>query len=279
MPAYTIRVWTPSGWKPFSRPDDMVVRFSVEGNVGKIRIQWKVDGFNVISHYSGNLFLITVSCNGGNTEQCFLAQSAGRIKYNEIKPTLQTTMRASEISAMQSTQTEAPAKTVSLLWIGSISGAVFFIIILIILATIICRRKSSDRDTKNTPFNQAPRAIVTQSERSQARLPGVISASSMSNQNRHPHLYPRPIPSPRKREQDLPYYITPNTTSDGDIPHLSNPTDVVSSQNANNQYAHVYLTATRPIPSPIEQEVDSTYYITPISSSYDESDLYSVIQN
>lgn len=41
-PTYRIKVWTPNGWKTFSRPDDMVVRFSVEGDIGKLKFQVSV---------------------------------------------------------------------------------------------------------------------------------------------------------------------------------------------------------------------------------------------
>lgn len=38
-PSYTIQVWTPAGWKAFSRPDDMAIILYVENGVRKLKFQ------------------------------------------------------------------------------------------------------------------------------------------------------------------------------------------------------------------------------------------------
>ncbi|XP_057311646.1 uncharacterized protein LOC130649391 [Hydractinia symbiolongicarpus] len=94
-PRYTIRKWTMNGWEVFNRPNDLLIRYSVEDNKGVMRFHWKVDGFQVIPHYSGNIFFITGFC--GVKKHCFLASSPGTKKYNTLEQTTTTTTSSNTI--------------------------------------------------------------------------------------------------------------------------------------------------------------------------------------
>ncbi|XP_057311637.1 uncharacterized protein LOC130649383 [Hydractinia symbiolongicarpus] len=160
-PRYTIRKWTMNGWEEIFRPNDLLIKYSVEDNKGVLRFHWKVDGFQVISHYSGNIFFITAFC--GVKKHCFLASSPGTKKYNTLEQTTTTTTNLKTIKKSTVTTTkivhttkhsnttkkDSEEKSSNLVTIVIIFIVLFLIIIILIVGVLIYRRKSKS-STKHT---------------------------------------------------------------------------------------------------------------------------------
>ncbi|XP_057311401.1 uncharacterized protein LOC130649179 [Hydractinia symbiolongicarpus] len=219
--AYKIKIWTLVGWKTFSRPDDMIVEFLVQNNVGLVNFKWKVDGFSVIPSYSGNLFLITVTCNNGKFKNCFLAKSPGVRKYNMNNPTTKTitdsktTVETTSATLQNEPTKKEDGKSSTLILIVIVIGSLLLIIILIILVMLIYRTKGFGRNTSQASSDQTQTRFQRQEIHYLPKKDAVASPQDINS----PYSYvtksltrPRPIPAPRQAVPIVSNYVRSSQT-------------------------------------------------------------------